>query len=407
MLRTPFTNARVGLAALALLAPLQLLAITGTGAGEPEPVEGASSVELHPATVPPVPPPVAAVPAGAVTAAASPGPPAPAQLVTEPEAAPTAPAPAPAAPTAGTFAERFPAQAAATQDPGDPASTRWALLIGINEHRGSIADNIGSRQDAEDLHAVLLAHGWRDDHILVLTDRQATRDDIVAGISWLAEKTDEDSVAVFHYSGHSKKWGHDVDGDGELDVGLWPSDDRYIVDSELVALLDPVQSRSLWISFATCNAAAMADPGLARPGRVLTFSSGAPQKSYEHPAWGNSVWGWHLIEQALGAGLGDLDGDGLVTVQEAFAWARPRASETTRQQRYGPQDGVIVDLLGEDLDLLVPDAPRPPRTTAAAPQPDGSPSPSQPAPAPEQERRPPPEPSEENHGNRICLLCGG
>ena len=391
-----------------MLAPLQLVAIAGSG-GEPDaPRFRPEPVESGAAPAPPAPLVPAVAPAWMAAARSETSPPS-GQLVTEPDVAParTGPARAPAPTPPTSFAERFPAQAAAVQDPRDPATTRWALLIGINEHRGSIADNIGSRQDAEDLRAQLLARGWRDDHILVLTDRDATRDAIVAGIGWLADKADEHSVAVFHYSGHSKKWyGQDVDGDGEVtDEGLWPSDDRYIVDSELVRLLDPVRPQAMWISFATCNAAGFADPGLARPGRILTFSSSEVQKSYEHPSWGNSVWGWLMIDQALGAGLGDLDGNGRVTVEEAFAWAHPRAADTTRRQRYGAQEGVLVDQVDGDLDLGIPGAPPPPRAPAADPSP--APQGAQPAPPPQQEPQPRrSEPTEENHGNRICLLCG-
>lgn len=416
MLTRRTRNRRLCLAALAAVAPLQLLAVA-VRADAPD--EGSQDVDAFDAPVvvrAPVPAQEPAVPLQPAFVTAAPAPTPPVQLVTEPEAAPAAAAPV-SGPTSAperTFAERYPAQAAATQDPGDPASTRWALLIGINEYRGGVADNVGSRQDAEDLRTQLLASGWRDDHILLLTDRRATRADIVAGIAWLAEKTDERSVAVFHYSGHSKKWyGRDIDGDGEItDEGLWPSDGRFIVDSELVRLLDPVRPHAMWLSFATCNAAGFADPGMARPGRILTFSSGEPQKSYENPAWSNSVWGWFLFEQAFAAGLGDTDGDGRVTVEEAFTWARPRARETTSGQRYGPQDGVMVDNVPGAFDLLVPGAPRPERQVASAPQAD-QPAPEQPqgqpapAPAPEGgEQQPPPERSEENHGNRICVLCG-
>lgn len=408
MVTTRIRSAPRCLAALALLAPLQVLAVAtsdGDPAAAPPRAAPVSAEVAATGEVRLVP----AAGAGWMAAAAPVAAAADARLVTEPESIPSRPDPAPPpAPTpAATFADRFPAQHAATQDPADPASTRWALLIGINEHRG-VADNVGSRQDAEDLRAQLLARGWRDDHILVLTDRQATRDGIVAGIAWLADKTDERSVAVFHYSGHSKKWyGRDVDGDGEVtDEGLWPSDNRFIVDSELVGLLDPVRPHALWLSFATCNAAGLADPGLARPGRILTFSSGEPQKSYEHPSWGNSVWGWLVIDQALGRGLGDLDQDGRVTVEEAFAWARPRAADTTRRQRYGAQEGVIVDLLDGDLDLNVPGTPTPPRTDdgrhrQAEPAPRSEPAPTSPDPHPRRA-----EPTEEDHGNRICLLCG-
>ena len=393
----------VCLAVLALLAPLQLLAAAG---GRPE---GAAPPDrrTHPAVVgagasgqlTAAPVPLPAYAAGAPAA----GPP---PLVTEADAVPDAPMPAPSpAPPAAPFAERFPAQAAALQDPSRPATTRWALLIGINEHRGTVANNIGSRQDAEDLRAHLLASGWRDDHILLLTDHHATRANIVDGIAWLAERTDQHSVGILHYSGHSKKWQRDVDGDGEpTDEGLWPSDDRYIPDGELVRLLDPVRPRALWISFATCNAAGMADPGLDQPHRILTFSSGEPQKSYEHPNWGNSVWGWLMIEQAFGAGVADGDGDGRVTVEEAFEWARPRAHDTTAGQRYGAQDGVLVDLVPGDFDLLIPGAPRPPSRTPSEPAPDPA-SPAQTSPDHGQQAAPPPQPTEEHQGNRICLLC--
>lgn len=408
-MHTPRTNhARLGLAALALLAPLQLFALVQAGDHPAEPLPAAAPAD-DPGAAQARAPLVPEVAPGWLAASTSPAPAppdAPVQLVTEHEVASSAsvPPPPPTPRSATTLADRFPAQVAATQDPADPATTRWALLIGINEHRG-VANNIGSRQDAEDLRALLLAQGWRDDHILLLTDGQATRDGIVDGIAWLADKTDEHSVAVFHYSGHSKKWyGQDVDGDGEVtDEGLWPSDNRFIVDSELVRLLDPVAPGAMWLSFATCNAAGLADPGMARPGRVLTFSSSEARKSYEHPSWANSVWGWLMIDQALGAGLGDLDGDGRVTVQEAFAWARPRAAETTSRQRYGAQDPEMVDQLGGGFDLGIPGAAPAPRRAAPDPAPARPGAP----PAPSREQQPAPRgPTEENHGNRICLLCG-
>jgi Caspase domain len=415
LLRKRVGYQRLCLGVLALLAAVQLLAVTALE----------STLAAAPATgtegdQPPWPQVVDPIPhadlvGGVAAPAADPllVTPAVPQLVTQPDVVPTAAAvPAPLPQETTSFADRFPAHAAAVQDLSRPATTRWALLIGINEHRGTVADNIGSRQDAEDLRAHLLASGWRDDHILLLTDRDATRDNIVDGIAWLAERTDEHSIGIFHYSGHSKEWfRRDVDGDGEaVDEGLWPSDDRYIPDGELVSLLDPVRPHALWISFATCNAAGMADPGLVQPGRILTFSSGEPQKSYENPAWGNSVWGWFMIEQAFGAGLADTDGDGRTTVGEAFEWSRPRARDTTTGQRYGTQDAVMVDQVPGGFDLLIPGKPAPPRQAPAEPSasaPAQPPAQPQPLPSGGQQQAPPPrEPYQENYGNRICLLCG-
>lgn len=102
-----------------------------------------------------------------------------------------------------------------------------------------------------------------------------------------------------HYSGHSKKWRGDVDGDGEnLDEGLWPYDHGFITDRRLVTLLDGVDGR-LWVNLAACEAEGLADPGLARSGRIITMTSREDEKSYEDPSVGNSVWGWFLIDEAF------------------------------------------------------------------------------------------------------------
>lgn len=285
------------------------------------------------------------------------------------DAPPPAPAPAPAPdrearsepadPARQRFEQAFPAQAGAGQDARDPATTRWAVVVGINEHQGRVRDNVGSRQDAEELALHLRQLGWRDDHVLLLTDATATYENITQAIAWLARKTDGESVAVFHYSGHTKKWyGQDADGDGEVtDEGLWPSDNRYIIDSEWVARMAHVGAGRLWVNIGGCEAAGLADPGLARAGRLLTFSSTESQKSYEDPGVSNSVWGYYLFDEGLLRGRGDRDGDGNVTVEEAFNHAAPRAAQRTQGQRYGPQQAVVIDDVPGDFDLRIPPPP--------------------------------------------------
>lgn len=257
-------------------------------------------------------------------------------------------------PARARFERRFPAHAAAAAKAGDPATTRWAVLIGINKHDGRVRDNIGSRQDAEDLQRLLLELGWRPDHVLLLTDRAATRENIEQALLWLGRKSDDRSVSVVHYSGHSKKWRGDIDGDGEdLDEGLWPYDHRFITDRRFVTLLDGVDGR-MWVNLAACEAEGLADPGLARPGRLITMSSREDEKSYEDPSVGNSVWGWYLIDEGLSTRYADADDDGDVTVQEAFEFAAPRASQRTSRQRHGPQHPVMDDRIGTAFSLRLP-----------------------------------------------------
>lgn len=270
------------------------------------------------------------------------------------------------------FERRFPAHAAASQDAAEPATLRWAVLIGINEHSGRTRDNLGSRQDAEALAAHLRGLGWRDDHVLLLTDAMATRENIVEAIRWLQRKTDESSVSVFHYTGHTKQWPNwDVDGDGErTDEALWPSDNRHISDGEWAALMAPIAGR-MWINIGACEAAGYLDPGVAGPNRIVTYSSAEDQKSYEDPGAGHSVWGYELVINGLRRSHGDTDGDGSVTVEEAAGFAIPRAASRTQNQRYGPQTGGVDDQVEGDFRL---DVPPPPPPDEPNPPPEPSPS---------------------------------
>ncbi|HEX2028136.1 MAG TPA: caspase family protein [Nitriliruptorales bacterium] len=340
-------------------------ALPDPAAAAPAPAAGGAG---GPATGPPAPAdsPVVVIDAGEAANAGGPPPPPP----PPPPAQPAAHAPA-AAPAQGRFAQAFPAQEQAVQDAADPATTRWAVLIGVNEYAGSTRDNVGSRQDAEELYAHLRGLGWRDDHMVLLVDGAATYQRIADAIGWLARKTDGASVAAVHFSGHTKQWfGADVDGDGEVpDEALWPTDNRHMTDRELTDRLAAVAAGRLWIDVGACEAAGYADPGLRRAGRLLTFSSAEPEKSYEDPSVGNSVWGYYLVDQALRRGVADANGDGDVTVQEAFHSAAPRAAQRTAGASHGPQHPQMFDDVGEPFTLRIPPPPPPPPDPAPSPAP--------------------------------------
>jgi hypothetical protein len=243
------------------------------------------------------------------------------------------------------FEERYPDQAAAVADHG-----RWALIVGINEHLGGVADNFVSREDAEMLRDVLLASGWDDERILLIADTDATGDMIREGLSWLARKAGDEATTLFHYSGHSKKW---YGGGGAIeDIALWPTDDDFIRSSELADALGEVRHAQLWGNLVTCNAEGFHEAGLGGEGRVLTYSSRTAEKSYEDPNVGNTVFGSFFLEEALWRG-GDGPAPDIASVQDAFELAAPLATERTSEQRYGPQRPVIYDDLDEPFRLDV------------------------------------------------------
>lgn len=239
--------------------------------------------------------------------------------------------PQPKAPAAPVVRAEIPAvYRAATQRDGNPASFGWALIVAINDYAGGTRDNIGSYQDGVALRNHLLARGWQPDHVLLIGNRTATRPMIMKGLEWLAEKTDERSTVVFHYSGHEKPAKGNPDGDREgRDVALWVSDNRLINDGELGRALGRVRAGRMWINLAVCRAGGFDDPGMSAPGRVITYSSPERELSYEDTRLRHSIFGYYVIVQGMREGAADLDQSGTVAVEEAFHYATPLVSERT------------------------------------------------------------------------------
>lgn len=256
------------------------------------------------------------------------------------------------------FAAEFPEHAAARQVDGEPDSFHWAVIIGVNDYAGGTGDTFGSVPDALVLRDILLERGWREDHVLVLTDRMADHDRTVRALEWLARSTDDRSTVVFSSSGHIRHTGGRT--------GLWPSDNQFLWSEDLGRLLGAIESERMWVTLQGCHAQGLAAPGVEAPNRVVTYSSPVTQKSFEDPETQHSLQGYYLFAEGIRDGWGDADGDGRVSVQEAYGWGAPRAELRSS----GLQSPVLVDGLGRPFHLEVGTAeasPVSPAPAAAAP----------------------------------------
>ncbi|HZN12809.1 MAG TPA: caspase family protein [Acidimicrobiales bacterium] len=221
---------------------------------------------------------------------------------------------------------------------------KWALIIGIDTFtKGNpTKKNVGSRGDAEDLNALLRANGWPADHIRLLVDQAATQAAIRDGMKWLADNSNPSSFSVFHYSGHvnqitDKK---DRDKDGEVqDEFLWPADattktksgrTKYISDNELGANMRNLQGWA-WVDISGCEGAGLND-GISSERHLFTASSQEPEKSYEDGKWKNSIFSGLMLDYGMLQKRADADGNGVVTLHEAFRFAAQYAPGMTANQ---------------------------------------------------------------------------
>ncbi|MGI8683915.1 MAG: caspase family protein [Acidimicrobiales bacterium] len=256
---------------------------------------------------------------------------------------------------------------------GPPAaSQRSALIVGVSVHLGGRpASPVGSRGDADAMREVLRRAGWADDQVRVLTGSAATGANIRAGIQWLASRAGPDTFSVFHYSGHVYQRTGDIDRDGEdKDEFLVPYDATSIIsDRELGEKLGGVNGW-LWTNISGCEAAGFNEGGkLEGPKRLFTGSSLEHEKSYERPDWRRSVYTGLLAQEGMLNGQGDANGDGLVSIQEAFRYAERGAPAMTAKQRKGVQHPYLAG--GDGTEWFLKPPPPPP---APPPPPPGAPS---------------------------------
>jgi hypothetical protein len=176
-------------------------------------------------------------------------------------------------------------QAATQPDKGAGTLTRYsklALLVGINDYKykGDYLKALqGAVHDAKNMKRLLVERfGFPDDddHIRVLTDKQATRDAILRAIKeHLIAKATRDTIVVFHYSGHGSHVkdmdGDEIDGYDETivpyDSGRGKDPGRDITDDEINALLGKLTDKAAHVTFIfdSCHSGtASRAAGLAR-----------------------------------------------------------------------------------------------------------------------------------------------
>ncbi len=121
-----------------------------------------------------------------------------------------------------------------------------AVLVGINDYRS--APLRGCLNDVIVMQQILTKKFHFDNKgIVILTDQEATKRNIIASIKWLTQNVDEDDSIVFHYSGHGSQVSVDdrtstdeIDGRDEI---LCPFDLDWndpLRDHELGALFKKV-----------------------------------------------------------------------------------------------------------------------------------------------------------------------
>jgi len=235
----------------------------------------------------------------------------------------------------------------------------WAVIVGIDDYPGTDSDLKAAVADARDVDSALAAYGVPASHRLLLLDKQATGDNVRAGLTWLTGRAAAESTAVFFYSGHVRKVAGDPSHDGKyIDEAIVGADGDNVYSGQVAGILRSLEARSAWLGIAACYGGGF-DDALA-PGRVLTAAAGENDVAYENSSLGHSYLVEYMVRRAM------LQGKAAGSVQDAFAWARAQIAHD-----YPNRQPVIIDrsrgpvVLGRTV-AAAPDNRQPPATQPPA-----------------------------------------
>jgi hypothetical protein len=204
----------------------------------------------------------------------------------------------------------FPAYAAA------PA--KYAMLVGINKYPGNALN--GCVNDVTNLRTMLVQNfGFPEENIVMLTDEEATRENILAKLDGFGSKLHRDDLFVFAYSGHGTlfpdAYSEEQDEteslhfpndprnenkpffeDGKYDAAICPVDTRgtssgkpwhnLILDDELFARFSKYAAQGTFINYLTdsCFSGTQGRDLYKTRSLKLTDALGVPLSQIQKPA---------------------------------------------------------------------------------------------------------------------------
>jgi hypothetical protein len=226
-----------------------------------------------------------------------------------------------------------------------PLPRALVLAIGVSDYEKKAYQLLFAAKDAEDFAKALKGQEgrlWREVQVNLLTNRQATRANLLEALEALAQKATPEDVVMIFLSGHGVQ-----DRTGDFYLVPWDGDLEKLRSTgvnlfEFEKTIAELPSKVL-VLIDACHAGAVDHPGwkgieavpliraFQRGGggvTVLSSSTGA-EESREHEDWQHGAFTYALLE-GLQEGKADLIQDGVIQVSELLAYVKNRVPELTR-----------------------------------------------------------------------------
>ncbi len=283
-------------------------------------------------------------PGSPATALAVAPPPAPVPAPAQPPANVPAPAPSPTAAPAEHLAFR-----------AGPQPTWYALVIGIERYRDLPAAT-GASRDAEEFSRIAhRALGVPERNIKLLLGEHATKGDIESALRWIATNVPAGGRIFFFFAGHGTPdpsegspflLPYDGNPQGIRDTALPLSTVLAKLGrsraKDVLALVDSCFSGSGGRSVLPRGARPLVAVREARPVPRVALLSAASGSQISGPAADGRGLFSRYLNEGLGSGKADLDGDGQVTLAELHRWLTPRVLREAQRDSRKQEPALIL-----------------------------------------------------------------
>lgn len=230
-----------------------------------------------------------------------------------------------------------------------PAAKLHAVVVGISDYDDSDLKLNYADDDARDLTAFLESQDGRAYQSVdarILTDKEATAENIREALTWLEDETAASDTAVLFLAGHGVT---DLKQRFYfLPVGADPRPDRLratgISETEIQEAISNIAGKAVFLIDA-CHSAAGLDGvegvadvtgvvnrmARADTGVVMFASSTGREVSFERQDWHNGAFTEALLEGLKGKA--DYQKDGRITIAELNLWLSTRVAELTEERQ--------------------------------------------------------------------------
>ncbi|XAM00660.1 pre-peptidase C-terminal domain-containing protein [Phycisphaeraceae bacterium D3-23] len=216
----------------------------------------------------------------------------------------------------------------------------YGVFVGINDYPGD-GDLPYCDADATRTSRVFRQHfGMDRDHSVVLTNDDATIEDIRQAITDIGAQAGPDDMFVFFYSGHgdqvARSGGTDIadpDGNDET-LSVYDGD---ISDDEFAAMLDDINAGTTLVVVDSCFSGGFAKDIVTKPGRIGLFSSEGDCLSMVAEKYQAGGYLSLFFTDAFNKDKdeADINGDHMLTAHELTFYLQQRFDEIVRSGQRG------------------------------------------------------------------------